>query len=72
MMVMPYFMSNESWYTTNENQELILTEAAPPDAVADYNKHRKQYIETVKGMSHDEYFEYLLTEDNDWFIFPME
>ena len=72
MTTRPYFMSNESWYAKDENDDLILTDKAPADAIADYNKYKQEYIKKVNGMSNEEYLEYLMEEDNDWLTFPIE
>lgn len=54
------------------NDDFILTDKAPADAIADYNKHKQEYIKKVNGMSNEEYIEYLMKEDNEWLTFPIE
>lgn len=70
MIERPYFMSDESWYKTNEDGVLFLTDKAPADAVADYNKHRDEYVKRVSGKSVEETLD--IVEDDDWLIFPVD
>lgn len=75
MIQIPYFMSNEAWYTKDENDDLILTDKAPQKAVDDYNEHRNSYIKRYKtalSKGEEAVFDFLSTEDNDWMSFPVE
>ena len=64
MVTQPYFMSNEEWYTVNENGEYVLTDKAPQKAVEDYNEYKNEYIKKVKGKTIDEYLDFLVSEIN--------
>lgn len=70
MMTRPYFMSDESWYVTNEDGEYLLTDKAPQEAVKDYNKRKEEYIKRVSNRSLEDMLD--IAEDDDWLIFPME
>lgn len=70
MMAMPYFMSDESWYTTNEDGEYLLTDKAPKEAIEDYTKRKEAYIKKISSMSLEDMLD--IAEDDDWLIFPME
>lgn len=70
MVTQPYFMKDESWYITNEDGEYLLTKNAPKEAVEDYNKRRKEYIDKVRKMSTEEYASFLEQEDS-WLAFPI-
>lgn len=70
MIKQPYFMSNKDWYTTNENDELILTKLAPQKAVEDYNSEKTKFIAKMKNITNEEYLDFVMSEDS-WYIFPM-
>lgn len=70
MVERPYFMSDESWYTTNEDGEYLLTDKAPKEAVKDYTERKEEYIKRVSSMSLEEMLD--IPEDDDWLIFPVE
>ena len=70
MVKQPYFMSNKEWYTTNENEELVLTNLAPKEAIEDYNQRKAEYEKKVKNLSKDEYVDFLMSEDS-WLAFPI-
>ena len=70
MVKQPYFMSNKEWYTTNENEEFVLTALAPKEAIEDYNQRKAEYEKKVKNLSKDEYVDFLMSEDS-WLAFPI-
>ena len=70
MVKQPYFMSKREWYTTNENEELVLTALAPKEAIEDYNQRKAEYEKKVKNLSKDEYVDFLMSEDS-WLAFPV-
>lgn len=69
MVKQPYFMSNRDWYTTDEDDNLILTPSAPIEAIKDYNNHKKEYAQKIKSMSKEEYISFIMSEDS-WLSFP--
>lgn len=70
MIARPYFMSDESWYTTNEDGEFLLTDKAPKEAIEDYTKRKEEYVKKLSNMSLEEALE--ISEDEDWLIFPID
>ena len=70
MVKQPYFMSNDSWFATNENGELVLTSLAPKDAIDVYNKMKAEYQNKVKNFSEEEYLDFIISEDS-WLRFPL-
>lgn len=70
MVKQPYFMSKKEWFTKNENGEYILTEFATKEAVDDYNQRREEYQQALKGMTDEEYIDFITSEDS-WLTFPV-
>jgi hypothetical protein len=69
MVKQPYFMTNKDWYTTNDNEELILTALAPKEAIDDYNSLKTEYHDKIKAMDKEEYIKFVMSEDS-WLSFP--
>jgi hypothetical protein len=69
MVKQPYFMTNKDWYTTNDNEELILTALAPKEAIDDYNRLKTEYHDKIKAMDKEEYIKFVMSEDS-WLSFP--
>ena len=72
MIAMPYFMSDESWYRTDEDGNVILTKKAPPKAVAEYNKLRKEYLDEVKKCKTVDELLSFFTSEPPSFEFPLD
>lgn len=70
MIARPYFMSDKSWYTTNEEGEFFLTDKAPKEAIEDYTKRKEEYVKKLSDMNLEEALE--ISEDDDWLIFPID
>lgn len=70
MVKQPYFMSNDKWFTTNENDEYVLTSLAPKEAIEDYKQRREAYKNKVGALSQEEYVDFLMSEDS-WLNFPL-
>ena len=63
-------MSNKEWYTTNDDDELILTALAPKEAIDDYNKHKEEYAQKISKFTKEQYIEFIMSEDS-WLAFPL-
>lgn len=72
MTTMPYFMENKSWYTQDEDGNLILTKSAPEKAIAEYNQLRKQYLDRVKKLKTNEELMSFFTSEPETFSFPLD
>jgi ribosome biogenesis GTPase A len=70
MVKQPYFMSNKEWYTTNDDDELILTALAPKEAIEDYNNHKEEYAQKISKFTKEQYIEFIMSEDS-WLTLPL-
>ena len=50
MKLMPFFMTNDAWYTyDDENEMWVLTDKAPPEAVKSYEEYYAEGDEHLIG-----------------------
>ena len=72
MVTRPYFMSNENWYTMDEDGNIVLTKSAPEKAVLEYNQFKKDYNDRVKKLkTKDDVIDFFMSEEHT-FSFPLD